>query len=73
MISRLCAGIRKSTLIVNLPGSVKACSEYLPILEPILNHGIDQLRGDKLRVKVKHTEMQEPSKPIVLTIKDPSK
>ena len=46
MLSRQAAGIRKGTLIINLPGSPKAvreCLEY--IIEP-LGHGIDILRGD---------------------------
>ncbi len=45
MLSRQTAGIRKKTLIVNLPGSPKACREDLDfILEP-LEHGLGILRG----------------------------
>ena len=45
MLSRQTAGIRKRTLVVNLPGSPKACREDLEfILEP-LRHGLGILRG----------------------------
>lgn len=44
-LSRQTAGIRKRTLIVNLPGSPKACKENLEFLLPILPHGIGILRG----------------------------
>lgn len=45
MLSRQTAGIRKQTLIVNLPGSPKACKENLDILLPVLDHGLGILRG----------------------------
>lgn len=42
-LSRAAAGIRKQTLIVNLPGSKKASEEnLLAILDP-LSHGLDML------------------------------
>ncbi len=45
MLSRQTAGIRKRTLVVNLPGNPKACREDLEfILEP-LRHGLGILRG----------------------------
>ncbi|HJC63280.1 MAG TPA: MogA/MoaB family molybdenum cofactor biosynthesis protein [Candidatus Blautia merdavium] len=46
MLSRQAAGIRKGTLIVNLPGSPKAVRECLEYILPHLGHGIDILRGD---------------------------
>ena len=46
MLSRAVAGIRKRTLIVNLPGSAKAVKECLGFVLPELRHGIDILRGE---------------------------
>lgn len=46
MLSRATAGIRKRTLIVNLPGSPKAVRECLEYIIPELNHGIEILLGD---------------------------
>lgn len=45
ILSRAAAGIRKSTLIVNLPGSEKAVRESLAVILPVLAHGLDILRG----------------------------
>lgn len=46
MLSRAAAGISKGTLMVNLPGSVKAVEECLGFVLPELRHGIEILRGD---------------------------
>ena len=43
MLSRGVAGIAGSTLIVNLPGSVKAVLESLDVIGPALQHGIELL------------------------------
>lgn len=45
MFSRAVSGIRKKTLIVNLPGSPKAVCEALEFLLPELPHGLGILRG----------------------------
>ena len=45
ILSRAAAGIRKATLIVNLPGSEKAVRESLGAIMPALPHGVDILRG----------------------------
>ena len=45
MLSRATAGIRKQTLIINLPGSPKAVKEALRFLLPHLEHGLEVLRG----------------------------
>jgi molybdenum cofactor synthesis domain-containing protein len=46
MLSRAVSGIRKDTLIVNLPGSPKACKEALDFILDELKHGIDILIGE---------------------------
>ena len=45
MLSRAAAGIRGATLIINLPGSPKACRENLDVVLPALRHGLGLLRG----------------------------
>lgn len=45
MLSRAVSGIRKKTLIVNLPGSPKAVKESLEYVLPSLGHGLGILRG----------------------------
>ncbi len=46
VISRAVAGIRKQTLIVNLPGSPKAVRENLAVILPALPHAIEKIKGD---------------------------
>ena len=46
MLSRAAAGIRKKTLIINLPGSPKAAVECLEVFLPAMQHAIETLRGD---------------------------
>jgi molybdopterin adenylyltransferase len=46
MISRAVAGIRKKTLIVNLPGSPRAVRENLAVILPALSHAIEKIKGD---------------------------
>lgn len=46
MLSRATAGIRKGTLIINLPGSPKAVRESLEVVMDSLGHGIEILTGD---------------------------
>ena len=43
MLSRAAAGIRKSTLIINMPGSPKAVKESLTYILPALSHGLEIL------------------------------
>ncbi len=46
MISRGLAGIRKQTLIVNLPGSPRAVRENLAVILPALAHAVEKIKGD---------------------------
>ncbi len=46
MISRAVAGIRGSSLIVNLPGSPKSVKENLAVILPALPHALSKLKGD---------------------------
>jgi molybdenum cofactor synthesis domain-containing protein len=45
VLSRATAGIRKSTLIINLPGSPKGVKESLQIVLDILPHAVEMLHG----------------------------
>ncbi|BEP28502.1 molybdopterin adenylyltransferase [Helicovermis profundi] len=45
MLSRSVAGIRKQSLIINLPGSPKAVKENLEFILPALKHGLEILLG----------------------------
>lgn len=47
MLSRGTSGIRGNTLIVNLPGSPKACEEILEYILEDLKHGINIMRGSE--------------------------
>ena len=44
MVARGVAGIRRRTLILNLPGSPKAVQEWLEVVLPALGHAVDLLR-----------------------------
>jgi molybdopterin adenylyltransferase len=44
MLSRATAGIRKQTLIINLPGSPKAAVENLEVVLPVLPHAVELLQ-----------------------------
>jgi molybdopterin adenylyltransferase len=46
ILSRAIAGIRKKSLIINLPGSPKGVRESLAIVLEALPHGIDILKGE---------------------------
>jgi len=46
VLSRAVAGIRGKTLIINLPGSPEGIQEAVGVLEPILIHAIELIRGE---------------------------
>ena len=45
MISRAVVGVRKSTLIINLPGSTGGVRDNLSVVLPVIAHAVDVLRG----------------------------
>lgn len=53
VLSRGICGIRKNSLIVNLPGSPKGATENLGFVLPNLKHGIDALIGNVFEDVVK--------------------
>jgi molybdopterin biosynthesis enzyme MoaB len=47
MLSRAVAGIRKKTIIINLPGSPKGALENFRIIAPILVHAVQLTQDDQ--------------------------
>ncbi len=45
-LTRGVAGVRKNTLIINLPGSPKAIQEIFPKLVPVIKHAVEKIKGD---------------------------
>lgn len=46
MISRAVTGIRKRTLIINLPGSPSGAIENLEVVWPAVAHAVEKIHGD---------------------------
>jgi molybdenum cofactor synthesis domain-containing protein len=46
-LSRALAGVRGSTLIVNLPGSTSGVRDGLGVLDGIVEHAVDLVRGER--------------------------
>lgn len=46
MLSRAVSAVRGRTLIINMPGSPKACREHFAIIAPALGHAVETLRGE---------------------------
>jgi molybdenum cofactor synthesis domain-containing protein len=53
MLSRAVAGIRKQTLIVNLPGNPKGAVENLAVILPVIPHAVELLR-ESPRAEIGH-------------------
>lgn len=47
MISRAVCGIRRQTLIINLPGSPKAVRENLAVVLPAISHAVEKIKGSQ--------------------------
>jgi molybdopterin adenylyltransferase len=46
MLSRAISGIRKQTLVINLPGSPKGALENFQVVIPVLAHAVELLHED---------------------------
>ncbi len=46
MLSRAVSGMRRRTLIVNLPGSPKAVRECLEVILPVIPHAVGIMKGE---------------------------
>ena len=46
MLSRATSAVRKRTLVINMPGSPKACREHFAVVAPALAHAVETLRGE---------------------------
>ena len=47
LLSRGIAGVRGTTLVVNLPGSTGGCRDGFRILQPALGHALELLAGEE--------------------------
>lgn len=60
VLSRAVAGIRHSTLIINMPGNPNAVAECLEALMPSLPHALKQIKGDKREKHPRHVPHPTP-------------
>ncbi|XP_057328865.1 gephyrin isoform X1 [Microplitis mediator] len=58
VLSRAVCGIRKETLIINLPGSPKAAKENLNAIASTIPHAVDLILNNKFNVIKTHEEVQ---------------
>ena len=47
ILSRATAGVKNTTLIINLPGSPKAVQECFDAIYKAINHAIEKIKGDE--------------------------
>lgn len=59
VLSRSAAGIRGSTLIINMPGNPNAAAECMEALLPSLKHALKQMKGDKREKHPRHVPHAE--------------
>lgn len=65
MLSRPICGIRKSTIIINLPGSSKGSQECFEFVLPALPHAFELVSNDVENVNQTHSKMQQTSSPSI--------
>ena len=52
ILSRATAGIRGSSLIVNLPGRPSSIAECLPLLAPAIREAVEHLTGERPLLRI---------------------
>lgn len=68
MLSRATSVVRKSTLIINMPGSPKACEEQFSVIRSALPHAVETLRGEAFECAARRAHQgagQEPRSGLV--------
>jgi molybdenum cofactor synthesis domain-containing protein len=60
MISRAMAGVRKNSLIINLPGSPGGARDNLSVVFPALNHALLKLSGDPSDCAIQSVKKPHP-------------
>lgn len=63
VLSRAVCGIRKGSLIINLPGSKKAVEECFPSICDVLPHAVDVITDKTKCVRQTHKDVQGVTRP----------